>query len=146
MPGALVALVSVLFGRLDAGDVTGLERTAISHGYAGRGVFRFVGNDLSTSLRQSIGLPRSVQFASVATGVVLLALAGWLLLGFQPHVRRVLVDATRDDRVIAAAYALVVLGLVVLHLTGIDWLRWVATFGLLGTVAILFVSLAVLRE
>ncbi len=142
IPGTLVALASAVFGRLDASDVASLERTATSHGFAGSGIFRNVGNDLETSIQQTLDLPLSVKLASVGATVVLLALAGWLLVGFQPNVRHVLVEAARRDRLVAASYVLVALGLITLHAIGLDWMRWLASFGLMATVAILFVSLA----
>jgi hypothetical protein len=137
VPATIVAAASVFSGRLDASHVDALLAAARRHGVlAGdtRGVFRFLADDLSTSIDRVVHLPLSIMVGSIAVCMFLIALQGSLMLGFAMPRLGTLRDGREHVLALGLALVFAVVALVALLGLGFDWVRWFASFGLMAGV------------
>lgn len=137
-PPAVMAFASATAGRLDETQVRALGATAAKYRWTDVVVFPYLTDTLSQSVNRVADMQRTTMLGSVAVGLVLLVLQGWLMLGLRWPLG---LPAASYRHPTTIAVLTSGLGLVLLLLLGIDWFRWISGFGLMGTVTYAFAML-----
>lgn len=135
LPPAIMAIVSATAGRLDHSQAQQLASTASKYGWTDVVVFPYLTDTLRESVNRVGDMPQTMMLGSLAIGLVLLLLQGWLMLGLRVPTPTA---ASGIRFAPALAVAMCAIGLVALLALGIDWFRWISGFGFMSTTAVAF--------